>query len=108
MQMTAQQPWLISYEYTAIEAIPNLSGPGLRGENRVALVRGNPVRTVELSDLPPWKLLAEQKAKIRAAEKGDVPATSGLHRVGDDIHAIFWAVQLPIGGLTEEEMELLS
>lgn len=91
-----QQPWLISYEYRPVESI---SGHPVRG----ALTK-----TIDVIEMAPWKFLAVQKAKIIAGDKGGYADKEGLVRIGDEIVAIYWAAQLPIGALTDQELDLLS
>lgn len=93
-----QQPWLISYEYRPVE-VAAFAG-------RIDVRSGDLAKTVALINMPPWKFLAMQRAKCQDADK-IVPGTRLVH-AGDDISAVFWAVQVPIGGLTDEERDLLS
>lgn len=86
-----QQPWLISFEYRPVEIISGRKVPG------------DLTKTVDIVDMPPWKLLATQKAKINAEYPSE-----GLHRAGDEIVAIYWAIQLPIGAMTEDEIEMFQ
>lgn len=94
--MPKQQPWMISYEYEAAFA------RGDDGGSRVQPARS----TVLIINVPPWKFAAEH-ALENAADYRPPYKKDGV-RLSDRILAIHWAVQIPMGGLTEEEMDALS
>lgn len=92
-----QQPWLISFKYYAVFAKPD-------GRDD----RHGPNETVLIIDQPPWKFLADTKADLRKVQNREgITFTSGDDRA-DDIVAVYWAVQIPIGVLTEDEVDSLS
>lgn len=94
-----KQLWMISYRYRAVFA----TGP--EGGTR----RQEPTDTVEIVDQPVWKFVAQRKLDVNAAaqEKQNKNHWSGK-RLPDEIVAIYWAVELPIGALTDEEVDALS
>lgn len=89
-----QQSWLISYEAWGVDFAT--SG---------AIHRTGPARLTALVDSTPWKFLADRKRRMRDLTAS--PPKDRFERV-DDVVVIFWAVQLPVGALTEEEIDLLS
>lgn len=93
--MPKQQPWLISMEYNAVFARGDDGGT-----SRIA------TKTIVLIDVPPWKYIAEHK--LNSMQEGREPYPKNGTRLSDDIVAIHWAVQIPVGGLTEEEVDALS
>lgn len=91
-----QQPWIISYSYTAVFARGDDGGSSRQG----------PVEKVILIDVPPWKYVAQHK--LDACKDYRKPYAEDSTRLTDEINAVYWAVQIPMGGLTEEEVDALS
>jgi len=93
--MPKQQPWLISMEYNAVFARGDDGGTS-RSRSK----------TIVLIDMPPWRYIAERK--LQSMRDGRKPYPKSGTRLSDEILAVYWAVQIPIGGLTEEEIDALS
>lgn len=94
-----KQRWMISYSYRVVFA----TGP--EGGTR----RQEPTETVLIVEQPPWKFLAQSKLEVNAAAQEDQNKTHwNGKRLPDEIQAVYWAVELPIGALTEEEIDVMS
>jgi hypothetical protein len=94
--MPKQQPWMISYEYETIFARGNDGGSASQGLRNTTLI----------IEMPPWKFIAQ--AKLDENKAWQKPYARDGERLPDRITAVYWAVQIPFGGLTEEEMDGLS
>lgn len=88
-----QQPWLISVEYFNVTRWPG----------RPQLERSGPSRRIFKSKDAPWRYLVQAKFQYEEFCKGNRSISSA-----DEITAILWAVQIPVGEMTDEEMDLLS
>jgi len=93
--MVKQQPWLISFRYNSVHARGDAGGT-----SRIEAT------TVVIIDKPPWKYLAENMAERAKSHLPPYPKNGT--RLPDEILAVYWAVQIPVGGLTEEEVDSLS
>lgn len=87
--------WMISFEYTAIFVEPSGRSSGV-----------GPTRTIEIIGCHPMVYLAEAKAKL--AHLYANPPLRGQDNRADDIHAIFFAQEVPDGVLTDVQIDRLS
>jgi hypothetical protein len=93
--MPKQQPWLISMEYNAVFARGDDGGTSRIKDQTIVLI-----------DESQWKYIAQHK--LNAAADYRPPYKKHGERLSDEILAVHWAVQIPVGGLTEEEIDALS
>ena len=94
--MHKQQSWIISYEFETLVARGYEGGSASQGLSKTTLI----------IDMPPWKFVAQAKLDENRAWKK--PYAKDGERLPDRITAVYWAVQLPVGALTQEEMDALS